>query len=66
MQNALIAIGILAGLMGLFVGAYSLNAKTKVPEGCEDLTDYSACESCHDHSCMVKARLDKEQQHDQQ
>jgi hypothetical protein len=58
MREALIGIGILVTLMALFVFSYGLNNKIKAPEGCENLEDYSGCESCQDHSCMIKARME--------
>ncbi|MDD4184079.1 MAG: hypothetical protein WC251_00645 [Candidatus Izemoplasmatales bacterium] len=66
MGPVLIAIGILAGLMALFIITYSLNAKTPPPEGCQNPEDYSGCESCSDYSCLVKVRMETKEQHDRQ
>lgn len=40
---------VLGGLGGLYAGAYYLNHKTPVPEGCEDLQ--AGCTGCKDYSC---------------
>ena len=43
------ALLVLGGLGGLYAGAYYLNHKTPVPEGCEDLQ--TGCSGCKDFSC---------------
>ena len=36
-------------LVGIYIGAYLLNKKTPLPEGCENLR--ADCEGCHDFAC---------------
>ena len=40
----LASIGVVVVCVGLFVGTYLLNKKTKKPEGCEDVSEhYEGC-----------------------
>lgn len=48
-MNFWIALAYLAGLGGLYAVVYSLNAKTPIPEGCEELLQ--ACGTCSTGSC---------------
>lgn len=49
MNNALIAF-IYTGILGaIFALVYTMNRKTPVPEGCENLK--AECGGCHDISC---------------
>ncbi len=43
----------------IYVVTYILNEKTKVPEGCENLTDFSGCHTCSNSACNIKPRVEK-------
>jgi len=55
-----IGIGIVVLVAAIYIITYILNEKTKVPEGCEDLTDFSGCQSCTNGACSIKKKIDKE------
>ncbi|MGI6734589.1 MAG: hypothetical protein BWY30_01046 [Tenericutes bacterium ADurb.Bin239] len=44
-----IAILIMAVLIGLYIGSYVLNKRTKKPEGCEEIA--SSCTGCAVTTC---------------
>jgi hypothetical protein len=54
------AVIFLVVLIGLYVGSYLLNARTKPPEGCELPADFSGCSACHSASCGVRKQPPKE------
>ncbi len=43
----------------IYVATYILNEKTKVPEGCENLTDFSGCQTCSNSACQIKPKVEK-------
>ncbi|MCH3977347.1 MAG: hypothetical protein LKE36_07235 [Bacilli bacterium] len=47
--RALIAIGIIALLLGVFILSYILNKRTPKPEGCEEID--KECATCSIDSC---------------
>ncbi|MDD3478587.1 MAG: hypothetical protein PHP32_06895 [Candidatus Izemoplasmatales bacterium] len=47
----------------LFVVSYRVNEQTKVPEGCEDLTDMSGCATCSNGSCSIKRTITVDEKH---
>ncbi|MBR2824806.1 MAG: hypothetical protein IKE51_00855 [Solobacterium sp.] len=51
-MKILYAIGIVLGLIILYVIGSTLNKKTPVPEGCENLK--VNCDACGIQSCMVR------------
>lgn len=48
----IVAIGILVGLLGMYIVLLLLNKKTPVPEGCENLT--AECHACGIMDCPVR------------
>lgn len=53
-MDIIIAIGIIALIIVIYVLSYVMNEKTKAPEGCEDLTASEACSTCSVGGCSVK------------
>lgn len=58
-MNKVYAILIAAALLGLYIYLRSLNAKTPVPKGCEDLGP--DCQSCGLTDCSVRKKDDKKE-----
>ena len=53
-MKALYAIGIVCCLIGVYVLGLTLNKKTPVPEGCENLKP--DCDACGIQTCMVRSK----------
>lgn len=54
-----LAIGIIAGLLVLFLVLYFMNKKTPVPKGCENLRiGQEACGACQNTECGLKTKID--------
>ena len=53
-MEIIIAIAIIALVIIIYVITYALNAKTPVPEGCEELARSAACSTCTNGGCTVK------------
>lgn len=55
-MDYIIAIGIIAIIIIVYVLTYAINEKTKAPEGCEELTASEACSTCSVGGCAVKTK----------
>ncbi|MCF0109112.1 MAG: hypothetical protein HUJ57_03320 [Erysipelotrichaceae bacterium] len=64
MGNPLYAVLFALVLGGIYAFLYTMNHKTPVPKGCEDLT--VACDGCRVTSCELHPvnRMTKENDHD--
>lgn len=58
-----IGIGLLVALIALYVLSQYFNQKTEIPEGCQDLTDFSHCPGCANRHCGIKTSIEKEDRH---
>jgi hypothetical protein len=58
-----IAIGLLVALIMLYVMTAYYNQKTEIPEGCQDLTDFSGCPGCANTMCQMKKTIQKGKDH---
>ncbi|MBN2504622.1 MAG: hypothetical protein JXB20_04690 [Bacilli bacterium] len=58
-MEIVIGVVLIVLVIGIYVITYVINEKTDVPEGCEDLTDFSACHGCTNSSCGIKQKLEK-------
>lgn len=53
----LIAAGVIAFLVILYLVLYTMNKKTPVPKGCENIKDLeSKCASCTNEACSFKKK----------
>ncbi len=50
MSEFLVILGILVLVVGIYIGSYLLNSKTKKPEGVQEVN----CESCHSLHCSMR------------
>ena len=60
MKELVIAIVVIAMLIGLFFVSYILNKKTPMPKECEDLKiDASKCATCQNELCSLRKKEEK-------
>ena len=55
---------VLAALIIVYVVVYKLNAKTAVPEGCENIATFSGCAACANEGCGVRKGPEAKTTHD--
>ncbi|MDD3865311.1 MAG: hypothetical protein WC479_06320 [Candidatus Izemoplasmatales bacterium] len=63
-MDIIFAALILIALIGIYVGFYLLNQKTKPPEGCEIPDDFLSCGGCKSSTCLVKTKPKTGDNHD--
>ena len=54
MENFLVPVLVIGGLVAMYIITYVLNKKTPVPEECLTAVDEATCESCHSFTCANK------------
>jgi len=62
-MELVIGIGLLALIVVVYIVSYSINEKTSVPPGCEDLSDLSSCGACTNGDCSIKKTIKIEESH---
>ncbi len=54
MENMLVPMLVIGGLVTVYILSYVLNKRTPVPEECIQIVDETKCGSCHSFTCSYK------------
>lgn len=54
MEEMLVPILVIGGLVVLYIFTYMINKRTPIPEECLVEVDKTKCEACHSFACSYK------------